>query len=168
MEFKEDVSKWIVEWVSEFNADLNHVPCPFAKKALLDDQIDWKFFQTHQSLYNYMMYNLTLDKEVMIIGFDPKRITAEEASEIAETYNRNFMVKGLVALEDHPDKSEFVAGVNMNQGKWGWIAVQRLDKLNRASMQLSKTGYYEKWSDEEYGDVVAWRFEDQKSKFSTN
>lgn len=168
MEFKEDVSKWIVEWVSGFNAELNHVPCPFAKKALLDDQIDWKFFQTHQSLYNYMMYNLTLDKEVMIIGFDPKRITAEEASEIAETYNRNFMVKGLVALEDHPDKSEFVAGVNMNQGKWGWIAVQRLDKLNRASMQLAKTGYYEKWSDEEYGDVVAWRFEDQKSKFSTN
>jgi hypothetical protein len=50
---------------------------------------------------------------------------------------------------------------SMNQGTWGFIAVQSLSKLNRASDMLAKTGYYKDWSKEYYDDTVAWRIKEK-------
>jgi hypothetical protein len=70
------------------------------------------------------------------------------------------MTKDIVALEDHPNDPEILSGETMNFGKAILVLVQRLSKLNGASKILKKQGYYDKWPDENYDDVVRWRFDE--------
>ena len=159
-EFKEDVEKWIVDWVSVYNDKLKHVPCPFAKKAMLDGQIDWSFVESIEELRD-LLQNVYFDKEVWMIGFDPKKINSDELSEEVLRFNSDYMPKGIIALEDHPHEKEVILGEQMNQGKWGWVGIQRLAKIDKASQMLAKTGYYDLWSEEAYADVVAWRHDEK-------
>ena len=67
------------------------------------------------------------------------------------------MQEDYVVLEDHPDKLEYVNGVNMNFGKCGLLLIQKLSKLNEASSQLKAKGYYDHWNQQVLDDVVNWR-----------
>jgi len=162
-EFKEDVEKWIVDWVSVYNDKLKHIPCPFAKKAMLDGQIEWSFVESIDKLRS-LFENVYFDKEVWMIGFDPDNINSSELSEEVHRFNMDYMPKGIIALEDHPYDKEVILGEQMNQGKWGWVGVQRLSKIDRASQQLARTGYYDLWPEEAYADVVAWRYDEKLRK----
>ena len=159
-EFKEDVEKWIVDWVSVYNENLKHIPCPFAKKAMLDGQIEWSFVESIEEL-KALLQEAYFDKEVWMIGFDPEKIEAGGLSEEVHRFNSDYMPKGIIALEDHPHDKEVILGERMNQGKWGWVGVQRLAKIDRASQQLARTGYYDLWPEETYADVVAWRHDEK-------
>jgi hypothetical protein len=162
-EFKEDVEKWIVDWVSVYNENLKHIPCPFAKKAMLDGQIEWSFVESIEEL-KALLQEAYFDKEVWMIGFDPEKIEAGGLSEEVHRFNSDYMPKGIIALEDHPHDKEVILGERMNQGKWGWVGVQRLAKIDRASQQLARTGYYDLWPEETYADVVAWRHDEKLRK----
>ena len=87
-------------------------------------------------------------------------MTPKEVSDTVKTFNDNAMKNkvDIVALEDHPDDPEILNGVSMNFGKATLILVQRLTKLNTASKILKKKGYYDNWPEENYDDVVKWRF----------
>ena len=52
-------------------------------------------------------------------------------------------------LMDHPDKHEFVSGVDMNFGQAGLLLLQRYSKLIEGSKALEKQGYYDSWSNAE-------------------
>jgi hypothetical protein len=68
------------------------------------------------------------------------------------------MQKDFVALEDHPDDPEILNGVQMNFGKAPIVLFQRLSKINSAADNLRKRGYYDNWPQENYDDVVSWRY----------
>ena len=159
------MTDWILDWVSVFNEDMQQIPCPFARKALLEGQVDWRFVNTVEDLEKLRM-DLYFDREIVVIGFDPANFTVDQIGDFMDRFNSDYMPKGIVALDDHPQDKQTAAGVEMNQGKWGWIGIQRLDKLDKASAMLSRKGYYDGWSDEEFKEVVTWRHDQGRREVS--
>lgn len=162
IKFKSDVSDWIYDFVSRYNTELEAIPCPFAKQALNNNRIVWKLAYNRIDVYNicydYSYDNIWNNKEVVIIGLDPKNITAEDLSDHIKRLNKEILMpKGYIALDDHPDDEEIINNVKMNQGKWAMVLIQSTSKLIQASVSLEKQGYYSKWSQKNLEDVVSWR-----------
>ena len=158
---KSDVSAWILDWVSVHNDKLGHVPCPFAKQALVNDRIHWIVCDDAEHISNhlYALMELGLPKEVVVIGCARTDVTAKQLAKIVKHANHKWLLPGaLVALEDHPDDPEVVAGESMNQGSWALVLVQETAKLNAASQMLQRQGYYDSWTQAQIDDVVSWRF----------
>lgn len=163
----QDLETWIYNWVSVYNNKLQAIPCPFAKQAYIDNKI-----HIHQvepiggySVAELFYYNLDqatqswpTNKEVIVLGCDPTIITAAELADTIEDCNHRLLgPRGYIALEDHPDDLEIVAGERMNQGTWALVLLQSKEKLNKASDMLERQGYYKTWSKENLEDVVNWR-----------
>lgn len=164
-QLKEDVSDWILNWVSVYNKQLGSVPCPYAKAALLDGKINWMAASNVDELRGMIkMLPLTdLKDELIVIGLERKAISVIELTSTVHLHNEiTLMPHNIVALEDHPDDEEFINGVKMNQGTWALVMIQRLDKINKASKILEIQGYYKNWSQEELDDVVTWRFKKEE------
>lgn len=159
----EDVSEWVLDFVSVYNSELGSIPCPFAKKAMTDEKIYWSKVDNEKelvqtSLIAEAIFELDQEYEVMVIGIDPSAITKEELEECVLKLNQNILMpKGYIALEDHPDNAEIINEAKMNQGKWSLVFVQPTDKLSRASDMLKRQGYYDNWTQEQIDDVVSWR-----------
>jgi hypothetical protein len=161
-QFIEDVTDWVEEFVSVKNETLGHIPCPFAKRAILDDKIIWLTASTISDLEKIITWQsnkeLWGNKEVLIIGMKKDSITPFDLHEKIQSINQKVLIpNGLVALEDHPETIETINSVKMNQGEWVLVLIQSIDKLNRASEILKKQGYYDNWSKENLDDVVNWR-----------
>lgn len=160
-QLKEDISKWITDWVSVHNDQLGHVPCPFAKQALLNNKISYATINDTTSLESLIkLYAMNgIPSEVFIIGMSKDFISSENLSSLTKYVNKHILMPAnLVALEDHPDDAEVINGVKMNQGTWALLLIQSIDKINQASEILKRQGYYDNWSQESYDDVVSWRF----------
>ena len=160
-QLKEDIKNWILDWVSVYNEQLGTVPCPFAKQALLTNRIDYATAQDLDGVKGLLQLFAMggIKNDVLIIGVDKNNITAQNLSLLVKDVNINILMpSGFVALEDHPDDEEIINSVKMNQGTWALVLVQAIDKINQASLVLKKQGYYDNWSQEEYNDVVSWRF----------
>jgi hypothetical protein len=163
----QDLETWIYNWVSVYNENLQAVPCPFAKQAYVDNKI-----LTHEveleSRYSVaeliyrnldqLTQNWPKDKEVVVLGVNPNYVTASEFEDTVAECNRQLLIaRGYIALEDHPDAPEVVAGESMNQGSWALVLVQSKEKLDKASTMLERQGYYKSWSQNNIDDVVSWR-----------
>jgi hypothetical protein len=164
---QQDLETWIYNWVSVYNKNLQAVPCPFAKQAYVDNKI-----LVHEvtpksgySIAELIYYNLDQltqdwpeDKEVVILGCNPAQVDAGELEDtVAQCNSRLLIPRGYIALEDHPDAPEIVAGESMNQGLWALVLVQSKKKLDKASAILEQQGYYKSWSQNNIDDVVSWR-----------
>lgn len=158
---KADIATWITDWVSVHNEQLGAVPCPFAKQALITNKIDYATAQDLDGVKGLLQLFAMggIKNDVLIIGLDKTKISAQNLSLLVKDANNTvLMPAGFVALEDHPDDEEYINGVKMNQGTWALVLVQAIDKINQASLILKKQGYYDNWTQEEYDDVVSWRF----------
>lgn len=156
----EDVGKWILDWVSVPNDKLGHVPCPFARNALLNDKIEWQLCDSAEHLHNslYCLMEMGLPKEVVILGCTKENVCASDLAKITADANERWLMPcGIIALEDHPDDPEIIAGEVMNQGKWALIVVQETAKLNAASKILQRQGYYNRWTQEQIDSMVITR-----------
>lgn len=159
---KTDVAEWILNWVSKHNSQLEAIPCPFARQALLGNKIDWHFSKSLSDL-ELKLIELAqhgLSNDVLIIGMDPDTIRATDLSQTIRIYNEKLLLPNdIVGLEDHPNDVEYVNNVKMNHGKWALILLQNNSKLNAASEILRHQGYYKLWTAEQLDDVVNWRLQ---------
>tara|TARA_B100000424_G_C22768586_1_gene413990 strand:+ start:213 stop:683 length:471 start_codon:yes stop_codon:yes gene_type:complete len=153
----EKIKQWILNFVSQHHSTLEHIPCPFAKQALITNKINFIQTTTVKNTVKDVCDNWSDDYEVVCVYFDEKIITTEQLSKDIEELNEYSMPKDIVSLEDHPDDVEIVNGVQMNFGLCGIVLIQRLSKLNKASKILRKQGYYKNWSKQNLEDVVEWR-----------
>ena len=65
---------------------------------------------------------------------------------MAEWFNERFMPHDVVVLEDHPEISEKVKEVKLNNGEYTLFLAQSLSKLNRFAKMLESGPYYKNWS----------------------
>ena len=153
---KELILKWMQEFVEQPNAKLgNWAPCPYARKARLDNQIE--IVEGENVLVDYLDCDFD-HKEVYVFWYPTKQYSAESLSNMIKHINSDERDHDIVLLEDHPDDVEIIAGVTMNFGPAILVIAQRLSKLNEASAQLSKKDYYDHWSKENLKDVKDWRY----------
>ena len=154
---KKEIIKWMKEFVEVPNAKLgNWAPCPYARKARLDKQIE--IVEGESLLYDFDDIDLDA-KEVYVFWYRRQHYTVDELTQIVKELNERYMEEDMVFLEDHPDDDEIINGERMNFGSAILVIVQRLSKLNEASDALSKTDYYKHWSKKNLRDVKDWRYE---------
>lgn len=158
---KDKIVKWIDEFVSVYNKDIDAIPCPFAKSAVLKNTIRYAEFTSDSitSELSNLGSNWNDAYEVVVLYAHASEMTPEHLSHIVYEFNKRFRETDIAALEDHPHDIEHVNGVSMNFGEGILILVQRLSKINIASEKLASQGYYDNWSQEYYDEVVGWRLD---------
>jgi len=155
------IRKWINDFVTRPNPVFGDLPpCPFAKKAILDDKVqfveltgtaDWR------TIYQ-LIWNFDYDqKDVLCMIAEPTQFTATQTTGIATELNERFMPRDVVVLEDHPEIAESVKTVKLNNGHYILFLAQRLSKLNRYSEMLEKGPYYRNWSKSYLKEVKGFR-----------
>lgn len=159
-EIREQLKEWINNFVGKPNKLLkNWPPCPFARQALFSNLVEIFFNDNDRDIDSFITSNLyrlsTL--EVLIFCIDPKKIDPVRLSEKIDILNQLLKKYDYVLLEDHPDQPEILNGVSMNFGKCALVLAQKLSKLNDASEELRKIGYYDHWPKENLDYVVNWR-----------
>jgi hypothetical protein len=158
-EVKEKLNRWMVEFVEAPNSLLGGwAPCPYARQARINSEIEVLFIDA-EDMFEEVNKNLgLLDKAaVLVMCFDHTLIDPETLERAVASYNELLMRHDYVILEDHPNKKEVVNEVSMNFGECGLLLVQKLSKLNHASKQLRKQGYYKNWPQSHLDYVVEWR-----------
>lgn len=157
---KQDLSDWIINFLDVPQPVLNNIaPCPFAKTALVNGKI--KFMIGSESVVKDMLsFNENWDSEYEgVVLIYPSDINAENFADSVEYVNNLFYRhSGLLALEDHPQFSEDIAGLNFNNRKYAVVIIQRAEKLRKASEILKKRDYYKNWTTQDLDAVVNWRW----------
>ena len=144
------IKSWIKDFLSKRNPVFGDLPpCPFARKAMMDKKVEFVELTSTadwRTIYQ-LIWNADFDsKDVVCIIAGPKQFTAQQTVSMAEFLNERFMPRDVVVLEDHPEISEKVKGVKLNNGEHILFLAQRLSKLNRFSKMLESGPYYRNWS----------------------
>ena len=162
---EQSIREWIETFLNIPSETLNNLPpCPFARQALISNKIVVQELTplSHISMKEYFTaeienytYHWPKGKEVVVLGCDPKLISADDLEACVDESAEKFLEdRGYVALEDHPDHVESVKDLVFNQGEYALILIQEADKLDKARKILTKQNYYKNWPQKYYEDVV--------------
>jgi hypothetical protein len=154
------VEQALLKWMEEF-VEVPHPslggwpPCPFARQARLSKNIDVRSgtdpYYDCTSLVDY-----DWSKEVVVFWYGD--IGPELFIDLVNRANSVLLKKDIVALEDHPETEEIIAGVKMNFGLCPIIVLQKNSKLNQSADQLREKDYYHSWSQSDLDKIVTWRY----------
>ena len=139
------IEDWILDFLSQPNSAFDNLPpCPYAKKAWLDGNVEVKefisFAEMRKDIDNW-------NKEVIIYLFQYTTLPrCTELQILASKFNEEF--PDFLFLEETPELVEDVAGVIVNQGELCMLLVQKRKPLEEAREELMKTGYYDNWTEE--------------------
>ena len=154
------VESALLKWMEEF-VEVPHPglggwpPCPFARQARLSKNLDIRQgFDPYADCMELLYYNWA--KEVVVLWYD--HVDPESFIDDINRANGVLLSKDIVALEDHPNTEEIIAGVKMNFGLCPIIVLQKNSKLNIAADQLEEKGYYHTWSQSDLDKIVTWRY----------
>lgn len=160
----EDIKKWTFDFLSKPLPEFNNLPpCPFAKKAFLDNKIvvveldktntdkstKDKFIEVLQNLAQHWP-----DAEAVVITCSPQAISSDELTGIVDNTKQFLKQNNLAAFEDHPDYLEKIGDCVLNNGDYAFIIVQEITKLVQIRKTLENTGYYNNWSQDYLDEVV--------------
>ena len=139
------IEDWILEFLSKPNSAFDNLPpCPYAKKAWLDGNVEVKEFVSFAEMRKDLD---EWNKEVIIYLFQYTTLPrCTELQILASKFNEEF--PDFLFLEETPELVEDVAGVIVNQGELCMLLVQKRKPLEEAREELKKTGYYDKWSED--------------------
>tara|TARA_R100000234_G_scaffold22910_1_gene12939 strand:+ start:829 stop:1326 length:498 start_codon:yes stop_codon:yes gene_type:complete len=138
-----DLQSWILEFLSEPNKVFDNLPpCPFAKKAWLDGNVEVKKFEGFESLDKDLA---NWNKEVIIYEFEDTPYLPSFAFALLPVYHDRY--PEFIFYDEHPSQVEKVSDVIINSGL-SLLIVQKRKELEEARAQLMKTGYYDNWTPE--------------------
>lgn len=143
---KSDIERWIVEFVEVPHPALGGwPPCPYAKKARLEQDFDIRIGVSPLADFQALAVNGLL-KSVVIFVYDPLVISHKQLSDDIDFANKNLLLeKDVIVLEDHPSDPELVNGLLMNQGKYALALCQSLSDLNSKARHMASKGFYNSW-----------------------
>lgn len=159
---KQDILKWIQEFVEKPNPLLNGwPPCPYAKEARLNNRIRILICEQSEisaTLESEATSLLKGPHEVTIVALEKDQmLSLPETTTVVQKFRDAWAPKDIYLLKDHPLDSEVTNGVSMNHGRYQMFFLQRLSALQTAAAELKKAGYYDNWDPEYLGRVVSAR-----------
>ena len=141
----QNLQDWILDYLSKPNPVFNNLPpCPFAKKAWLDGNVEIKKFVN----YDILQENIQdiVGSKVKIFYFEyPLLPRAEKLKNIVSWLGDKY--PQFIFYDEHPDTVEQVGDEVVNSGVTAIIVQDRKDLLEKRA-ELHKTGYYDKWTPE--------------------
>ena len=148
-EVKQEINNWITSVVEVPHPALGGwPPCPYAKKARLEQDFDVRIGTSPISDLQALAQN-GLNKSVVIFVYDPVKFPYAEFSQDIEFANKELLLKkDVIVLEDHPNDPEIVNGVSMNQGRYALAMCQSLSDLNIKAQHMASKDFYHSWPEE--------------------
>ena len=148
-EVKQEINNWITSFVEVPHPALGGwPPCPYAKKARLEQDFDVRIGTSPISDPQALSQN-GLNKSVVIFVYDPVKFPYAEFSQDLEFANKELLLKkDVIVLEDHPDDPEIVNGVSMNQGRYALAMCQSLSDLNTKAQHMASKDFYHTWPED--------------------
>jgi hypothetical protein len=147
---KQDIEQWIINFVEVPHPALGGwAPCPYARKARLDNDYDVRIGRDpYWDLVDIAIHGLG-GKSVVAIAYDPAEFNYNDFSYKLKLVNETWLLRNdILALEDHPGDPEIVNGISMNQGTYALALVQTLSDLNQKAALVAKKGFYNAWPEE--------------------
>ena len=173
---KKEVRLWSEKFLEVPNIHLNNMPaCPFAKKAWLEDKVDIQYRDPD------LGYTRNLHQHVKKINFEKKEIlifcdiffkeySLNKYQKIIDNFNNQYNKKDIYFLGFHPknppteEDQEFLLNPTGDTSDlphstidFSMMLIQKFSQLYEASDRLKRMGYYDKWPQEYYDDVVLSR-----------
>jgi len=173
---KKEVRLWSEKFLEVPNIHLNNMPaCPFAKKAWLEDKVDIQYRDLD------LGYTRNLHQHVKKINFEEKEIlifcdiffkeySLNKYQKIIDNFNNQYNKKDIYFLGFHPknppteEDQEFLLNPTGDTSDlphstidFSMMLIQKFSQLYKASDRLKRMGYYDKWPQEYYDDVVLSR-----------
>ena len=147
---KADIEQWIIDFVEVKNPALGGwPPCPYARKARLENDYDVQIGLAPIHDLIKISKNGLGGKSVVVLVYEPAHYTHAEFSHNLDIANREFLLPNdLLVLEDHPGDREIVNGVCMNQGTYALALVQSLSDLDAKAKIMAAKGFYDSWPEE--------------------
>lgn len=143
----EALEEWIVEELSVSDPELNNIwPCPYAKKAWFKNKV--KVVETSDDFWditNQEIDNFNDDYEVVIVAQENSFCEYNELENSCMALNRWFAQK-----EMNIWLLSFKTDITM-------VFIQRLSKLDDASKQLLKQGYYNSYNTQDFNNLILER-----------
>ena len=141
----QNLKNWILDYLSKPNPVFNNMPpCPHAKKAWLEGNVEIKKFVNYDELENGIKD--LVGSKVKIFYFEyPLLPTAEKLKNVVSWLGTKH--PQFIFYDEHPDMIEEVGGEVINSGVTAIIVQDRKDLLEKRA-ELHKTGYYDKWTPE--------------------
>jgi len=163
----QDILNWSINFVEKKSNKLNDWPiCPYAKQARLKDQV--KIVEVKNAkdyLFTVVKEARTIqeqNKKLIIVASDDMNITIDELSCYINALNHTFVMDDVYLMPFHPDDEgeeevEFLEGDFELENEFYMVLIQPFKELEKASSDLHKQGYYDKWNKEYYQDTVLLR-----------
>ena len=138
----EDMENWILNYLdvpSEHYNDLK--PCPFAKKAWLNDEVKVVLGEEEEVLYE--IDNWDDQHSLIAVVFEDW----EGAENWSEELNKTLCKKDLYLMTYEPSEQEEEGDPALDAIEWqvdefGWVFIQRLSEVCKYSNLLQTQGYY--------------------------
>ena len=181
---KKEVRLWSEKFLEVPNIHLNNMPaCPFAKKAWLENKVDIQFRDPDlgytRNLHQHVKKINFAEKEILIfcdIFF--KEYSLNKYQKIIDNFNNQYNKKDIYFLGFHPknppteEDQEFLLNPTGDTSDlpnstidFSMMLIQKFSQLYKASDRLKRMGYYDKWPQEYYDDVVLSRQQLYKKLF---
>ena len=159
----QDIISWSKNFLEKPNKDLGGKPvCPFAKKTREDNKLQIVEIKESKDFLNKVVDECKSFgiNDVVIVACNDMTITSDELSDYVHALNKVFVRDDVYLIASYPD-DEVIGFLESEEfepdNDFYMILIQSYQKLEDGSSSLSKTDYYEHWSDEYYADTVLVR-----------
>ena len=165
----EDILEWSEKYLEPKNEYLGNVPvCPYARMARLQNKyriIECNNFTEFQDkIIDGARIAKDPDIQIVLVGCDDIGYEPEELDSVIDILNRVMVPNDIYLMGSHPWDDEEDEPVEFLETE-GWqpenefmmVLIQKFDELEKASDNLRKTGYYDKWPKDYYEGTVLKR-----------
>lgn len=144
---KQDILNWSKNFLEQPHPALgNWSPCPYARRARLNNQVDIRIGTDPCSDLEQLCTQGLGTAQVVIYAYDPVAQPRESFAQALEQANQDFLLAAdLIVLEDHPADPEIVNGVCMNQGTYALAMCQSLSDLDVKARLMAQKDFYHTW-----------------------
>ena len=159
----EDILQWSEFYLEPKNEHLGDVPvCPYAKQARL--RKTYRILEFQDKIIEGAKLAKDPDVQIVIVGCDDIGYEPEELDSVIDILNRVMVPQDIYLMGSHPHDDEEDEPVEFLETE-GWqpdnefmmVLIQKYDELEKASDNLRKTGYYDKWPSDYYEGTVLKR-----------
>ena len=157
----EEIKSWSKTILEKPNVFFNNLPpCPYAKKAWLDDKVAFLFKNedSYQNLYSALSQWEDTHDLAILVDFTFEE-NCEKFHKFLDEINlaiskgffidKDMWVMGFHPYDDPPEFSEEAEFEPLVDVEYAMIFVQRLSKLQESAHKIKKNGYYDNY-DKEY------------------
>lgn len=164
------ITKDILSWSKDFlelpSKHLNNLPvCPFAKRTRLDKKISIVEHSDAETLIDVIIRQANnfkdTEDQICIVACNDLFVSADELHDYIHALNHVFVPQDVYLMCFHPEDEEEEEAIEfLEDTSWQpdneflMVLIQSFDELERASSQLTKTGYYNSWPKDYYDGTV--------------